>query len=168
MQLTYVALIVGSIISCATVWRLVFPKPKTVNSMKRMLLSDVIKLVQETKPRADKVNILQTNMCPGLIGILRMNFDESLELDVDLNVEYRPRKELDFLNTLNHSSKTWKSFTKESAIPRSKKKLKLKAMLESLEPREALLFLEAANRNLKLGISKTVLNKCFPNLFKDK
>lgn len=152
--------------SCVVVWKLAFPKPKKVEGMTRLLLFQVIELVKAAKGRQDKLDILFTNMCPGLAGILRMNFDESLELDVNLHVPFRKRKELDFLDTLNHSTQIWRSFTKQSAIPTSKKNLKLKAMLESLEPREAELFLEAAKKNIKLGISKHTLRRCFPDIFK--
>jgi hypothetical protein len=143
-----------------------FPKPRVIKHMKRKLLSEVIKTVQDAKRRADKVNILESNMCPALVGILRMNYDETLELDIDPEITYRPRRELDVIETLNHSSKMWKSFTKESIIPKTKKNLRLKSMLERLEPREAALFLDAANRRINLGISKMVIKKCFPHIFK--
>lgn len=149
-----------------TVRRKVYPKPKVIKGMKSLLISQVIKNVQEAKGRSDKVNILQSNMCPALVGILRMNFDDDLELDVDLNLQYRPRKEMDWVETLNSSTKTWRGFTKQSIVPQNKKNLRLKAMLESLEPREAALFMDAANKRLRLGMSKSVLSNCFPNLFK--
>lgn len=152
--------------SCVAIWRLLFPKPKKIDGMSRQLLFQVIDLVKAAKGRQAKLDIIFTNMCPGLAGLLRMNFDDSLELDVNLDIPFRKRKELDFLDTLNHSSQIWKSFTKQSAIPASKKNLKLKAMLESLEPREAELFLEAARKNIKLGISKRTIKVCLPQIFK--
>lgn len=152
--------------SCVVIWKLVFPKPKKVEGMTRPLLFQVIELVKAAKGRQAKLDIIFTNMCPGLAGILRMNFDDSLELDVNLDIPFRKRKELDYLDTLNRSTQIWKSFTKQSAIPASKKNLKLKAMLESLEPRESELFLAAARQSIKLGISKHTMRRCFPDIFK--
>lgn len=143
-----------------------FPKPRTIPDMKRHLLFEVIEQVKATKKRQEKIDILHTNMCPGLAGILRMNFDHTLELDINLDLQYRERRERDFLDTLNHSSQMWRSFTKQSSIPQSRKNIRLRAMLESLEPREARLFLDAAKQNIRLGISKATLKRCFPQIFK--
>jgi hypothetical protein len=149
------------------VYKTLFPRPRFEEDMKRKFVFEVIKLVQEAKRRSDKVSILHTNMGPGLAGILRLNFDATLELDVDLDMPYMARKEMDALDTLNHSSKVWSTFTKQSQIAQVRKNLRFKAMLESLEPREAELFIKAAKRELKLGLSKMTITKCLPQVFKN-
>lgn len=166
MQSAYFVLAVALIGFFKVSYRLLFPKPEYKEGMKRRFVFEVVKLVQEAKSRADKVNILHSNLGPGLAGILRMNFDAQLELDVDVDMPYRPRKEHDAIDTLDHSSKIWSTFTKHSRMDRTRKNLRFKSMLESLEPREAELFILAAKRQLKLGLSKVTLSKCLPEIFK--
>lgn len=148
----------------AVAWKFLHPRPGFNESMKKRYLSDAIKLVQEAKGRQEKLDILNTNMCSALIGILRMNFDKTLQLDVDLNVLYRPRKKYDSCESLNRASKRWSQFTTESKMPTFKKNIRLRAMLEKLEPGEAELFLIAARRELKLGISAQALQRSFPKV----
>lgn len=143
----------------------VFPKPRVVPGMKRHLVSQVIELVKAAQSRSEKLNIIQTNMSPALFGILRLNFDDELQLDVDLDVKYRPRALNDAIETLNHSTQIWKNFTKESPAVPSKKNLRFKSMLERLEPREAELFIQAAKKQLELGLTKNALKKNFPAIF---
>lgn len=167
--MAYLALSIGLLLSCIAASRVIFPKPKVVESLKRHFLSEVFDLVKETKSRSAKVNIIQTNMCPGLAGLLKMNFDDELELDIDtIDVFYVPRRSKDYLLTLNKSSKMWACFTKSWPSSKARKNLKLRAMLESLEPREAELFLLAANKKLNLGIPKIVLKTCFSKIFKPR
>lgn len=136
--------------------------------MKRRFVFEVIEDVQRTKIRQDKLNILHTNMCPALAGILRLNFDEEIQLDVDLDISYRPRKQLDEMESLNHSAKIWRTFTNQSSMAITRKNLRFKGMLESLEPREAEVFIQAAKRQLKLGLSKLTVSKCLPEVFGKK
>lgn len=167
MQSAYYSLAVALIVTVSISVRLLFPRPKYNEAMKRKFIFEVIKLVQDATSRSDKLDILHTNMCPGLTGILRLNFDQDLRLDVDLDVAYRPRREHDVLETLNHSAKIWHTFTKESQLPQVRKNLRFKSMLESLDPREAETFIQAAKKQIKIGLSKATLKHCLPQVFKN-
>jgi hypothetical protein len=134
--------------------------------MKKKLLSQVISNVHNAKTRQEKIDILHSNMSPALVDLLIINFDESIEMEVDLDMQYKARKPNDYVETISRSAKKWQSFTTKSNIPLSKKNLRLKWMLESLEPSEAELFLSAARKQIKLGISAKTLQKTFPTQFK--
>lgn len=154
------------IIALILSWNIQFPKPKVDEKMKRKLVSDVIKLIQNTKSRRQKVNIIKTNLGKGLVGILRLNYDKSLQLDVDLDLELDLGRNGTPIQSLNKASNIWASFLTTAPHPRSRKNIRFKIMLEGLEPCEALLFLEAAKRNIDLGISRFTLKRCFPQIFK--
>lgn len=158
-----ISIIIISLIFC---WRIQFPRPKVDEKMKRKLVSDVIKLIQSTKSRRDKVNIIKTNLGKGLVGILRLNYDKSLELDVDLDLDFDFGRNGSPIQSLNKSANIWASFLNNAPHPRSRKNIRFKTMIEGLDPSEALLFLEAANRKIDLGISRFTLRRCFPQIFK--
>ncbi len=160
--------ILVSLVALRLAWKLQYPKPRVKETMKRKLISEVIELVIKTKSRKEKVDIIKSNLCRGLVGILRLNFDADLKLDIDLEVKYRANRKNVWDETLNHSSKTWAVYLAAAPYQRSKKNLKFRSMLERLEPREAQLFLDAANRKLSLGISRHTLSRCFPEIFKTK
>lgn len=158
-----IVLVLLSLIVC---WRIQFPRPKVRPYMKRRLVSDVVKLIQETKSRKQKVDIIKTNLSQALVGILRLNFDSTLELDIDLDLPFDFGRNGTPIQSLSRSSVIWKSFLKTAPHPRSRKNIRLKVMIEGLEPVEAKLFLDAAARKLDLGISRFTLRRCFPEIFK--
>jgi hypothetical protein len=162
----YYSLPVALIVAARISLRLLFPRPKYNETMKRKYIFEVISLTQEAKSRGEKVDILHTNMSAGLAGILRLNFDPDLFLDVDLDAPYLKRKEHDELETLSHSSKLWHTFTKDSNVPEVRKNLRFKSMLERLEPREAATLIQAAKKQIKIGLSKATLKQCFPQILK--
>jgi hypothetical protein len=167
MQFAYVSLAAAALVVTGVAYRFLFPRPRYIEAMKRKFVHEVIQLVQSAKGRSEKINILHTNMGSGLAGILKMNFDQQFELDVDIDMTYRPRQERDTLDTLDHSSKVWVTFTNQSKMDLVRKNHRFRCMLESLEPREAQLFLQAAKKQIKLGVSKLTLTKCFPQIFKN-
>lgn len=160
--------VVFSILGARVVYRFVFPKPKVMSEMKRKLVSDVIKSAQDAPSKYLKVNILESNMSPALIGILRMNYDENFTLDVDLDIAYKPPKHKECMISMNRAARSWHLFTEDSHLSRAIKNRKFKTMLESLDPREAALFLQAARKEIDIGLTKLVMRRCFAKLLKSR
>jgi hypothetical protein len=140
-------------------------RKRKVTFMRRKLISDLVHEIKAETSRKKKLDIIASNMSPALIGILRLQYDMSVELDVDLNISYRKRKPRDFDVTMSRACKCWHMFTKQAPHSRVRKNGRLKAMLEALEPTEALVFIEAAQRGLGLGLSAAAIEKALPEFF---
>jgi len=151
-----------------SVYKRLYPKPGVNKAMRRKFMFEVVELIKEKSSRQDKLNAIQSNLCMALVGLLKLNYDSTIKLDVDLDISFRRRQERDYAETLNRSARLWNIFTIESAATRGKKNTRLAAMLERLEPREADLFLKAARKELDLGLSITQLRKAFPQFLRNR
>lgn len=160
------AYLFGICLAIHGVYVILFPNPNSnIIKLKRRLLSEAISDVKATKSRRQKIKILKSNMSPGLVAILRLNFDKKIILDVDLDIKYRERPVNDSIDSINRSSKTWNGLLITGNQTRRKKTLKFRDILEGLDPNEATLLLQAASRKLELGVTWFTLKRCFPKKF---
>lgn len=137
--------------------------------MKYRSVGEVIDKLKECKTKHDRVLTLQQNDSMALRGILKMNYDMSLNLSLPYGVP--PYKKSDkpdnFADaTLLTSAKSWYVFSKELSpnLQQAKREFLFIQLLEALDNKEAQILLDAKDRKLKLGLTKKVLNDAFPGI----
>jgi len=131
-----------------------------------LTIPEVLDKLKLAKTKSDRVLILQQNDSQALRGILRMNYDKSLNLSLPPGVP--PYKKSDRPvgfgdTTLLASAKSWYVFVKEASpnLAQSKREYLFITLLEQLDPKESEILLLAKDRKLDLGLSKKVINDAF-------
>lgn len=133
--------------------------------MKPRYVHQIIKLIEDAKSKREKLDLIKVHANPGLINLLRLNFDHAISFDIDLDAPFKPLSENSDALTLARSSRLWWALRKESRLTQQAKQRKLIAMLERLESNDARLFLQAAKHELRLGLTAKTLKKAFPEYF---
>lgn len=133
--------------------------------MKPRYTYQILELIESAKGRSEKLKLIKLYANPGLINILRLNFDTSISFDINLDVEFRPLpKRFDELSVAQ-SSRLWWGLRKESRLTQQAKQRKLISMLERMEPNDAKAFIQAAKHKLNVGLTAKTLQKAFPEYF---
>lgn len=141
--------------------------------MASLSVSEIVKLLQNAGSKSDRVEILKTNDCSALRGILRMNYDAELKMDLpEGEPPYKKNSRPDGFGetTLKASSRGWYVFSKQCApnLKQSRREAIFISLLESLSEQEAQIFLQAKDRKLDLGLTKKVIDEAFPGLIKSE
>ncbi len=140
-------------------------------TMAKPLISEVLVTANKLKTKDDRVKYLQEQDCTALRDILRINFDDTIELSLPpgeppfkkLNPEKQKAKELrfeypKFANFVKEVSPNLNQFKRETIFI---------DLLESIHPDDAQLFLSAKDKNIKLKyVTKAMVKTAFPNLIK--
>lgn len=139
--------------------------------MSNLSVAEVVDRLKSAKSKTERVQILKENDSNALRGILRMNFDKTLTLDLPKGEP--PFKKLEVppgfgKTTLKASSTGWYVFVKELSpdLRQSKRESIFISLLESLEPKEASILVQAKDRKLDLGLTQKVIDEAFPGLIK--
>lgn len=137
-----------------------------------LTIAEVFKKINEARFNGDRVFILRQNDSMALKGLLKMNYDQSLVLDLPPGAP--PHKKKKVPNgfgdtTLLTSAKTWYVFSRKLSpnLPQTKREFLFITLLESLDPQEAEILLQAKDRKLKLNLTAKVINEAFPDLIKN-
>lgn len=133
--------------------------------MQRTLISDIL---EDLAPHdtEDKITILQTNNSEPLRNLLRAALDPSIQFDVDVP-PYRKNKEVDGYasNNLMSESRRLYVFSKTANGTRKRKTEILGQILESIDPKDAILLAAIIRKDLSAyGVTIDVVNAAWPGL----
>lgn len=139
--------------------------------MARQLVSEVLEKASKIVKKSDRIAYLQANKSPGLLDILRINYDDTI---VSMLPEGAPAYQQDDApkgyeySILNKEYKKFKYFFK-GPVALAMKPLKRESMflklLETLNKEEAELLVAAKDKSLAIkGITKILIRDAFPNL----
>ena len=139
--------------------------------MSSLSVGEVVEKLQNAKNNNERVEILKNNDSQALRGILRMNYDKSLVLDLPVGsppykVNQNPVGFGD--TTLKASAKGWYVFSEKLSpkLKQSKRESIFINLLEMLDSRESQILIDAKDRKLNLGLTKKVIEDAYPNLIK--
>lgn len=141
--------------------------------MSDLSIAELCEKLKVAKTKTDRIDILRQNDTQALRGILRMNYDASLVLALPEGAP--PYKKLNVPvgfgeTTLKATARGWYVFAKEGApqLSQSKRESLFISLLESLDPKEAEILINAKDRKLDLGLTKKVIDEVFPGLIKSE
>jgi hypothetical protein len=141
--------------------------------MKNITIADLIDGLKKAKSKTERANLLKSNDCAALRGLLRMNFDTTLELSLPQGEP--PYKKLSCPpgfgeTTLKASAKGWYVFLKGTSptLKQSKREQLFIQLLEQLDPTEAQILLDAKDRKLQMGVTRKLIDEVFPGLIKSE
>lgn len=141
-----------------------------------LLVPEILDLVEKTKTKADKVQVLKQNETPGLRGILRLNFDTNVNFDLpegeppfrkdkDRPIGYQPA------NLITEVKRFYIWVDPKQNISRLRKEQLFVEMCEGLHYTEAEVLCLAKDRKLKeryKGLSDDLVREAFPGLIPPK
>ncbi len=100
----------------------------------------------------DKAKVLLDNDSLGLRTLMRLNFDSTIKLNINEEIEYEEAEEAK--TTLHKVTMGYASLT-DLRASKDRNSNQFKDILESLDPREAKILNAAKNKNLKMrGLSR--------------
>ena len=100
----------------------------------------------------DKAKVLLDNDSLGLRTLMRLNFDPTIKLNINEEIEYEEAEEAK--TTLHKVTMGYASLT-DLRASKDRNSNQFKAILESLDPREAKILFAAMNKDLRMrGLSK--------------
>lgn len=139
--------------------------------MSSLSIGEVVDKLKTAKNSNERIDILKNNDSHALRGILRMNYDKSLVLDLPEGIpphKVNPNPVGFGDTTLKASAKGWYVFSKQLCpnIKQSKRESIFINLLEMLDSRESKILIDAKDRKLDLGLSKRIIEDVFPNLIK--
>lgn len=134
-------------------------------------IPEVFEQINNVRFNGDRVFILRQNDSMALRGLLRMNYDKSLIIDLPAGIPPYNKKKVPVGfgdTTLITSAKTWYVFSKAASpnLAQAKREFLFITLLEALDPKEAEILLLAKDRKLKLNLTTKVINDAFPGLIK--
>ena len=139
--------------------------------MARKLVSEVLEKATKIVKKSDRIAFLQANKSPGLLDLLRINFDDSI---ISLLPKGAPSYQQDDApkgyeySILNKEYKKFKYFFKGpvgNAIKPLKRESLFLQLLETLNKDEAELLIAAKDKEMQVkGITKKMVRETFPNL----
>lgn len=136
------------------------------------LISEVLQSANKLGSKDERVNYLKEQDCTALRDILRINFDDTIELSLPPGAPPfkkfddstgRTAKELrfeypKFANFVQAATPKLNQFKRETIFI---------DLLESIHPDDAQLFCNAKDKNIKLKyVTKAMIKTAFPNLIK--
>ena len=100
----------------------------------------------------DKAKVLLDNDSLGLRTLMRLNFDPTIKLNINEEIEYEEAEEAK--TTLHKVTMGYARLT-DLRASKDRNSNQFKAILESLDPREAKILFAAMNKDLRMrGLSK--------------
>ena len=100
----------------------------------------------------DKAKVLLDNDSLGLRTLMRLNFDSTIKLNINEEIEYEEAEEAK--TTLHKVTMGYASLT-DLRASKDRNSNQFKDILESLDPREAKILFAAKDKNLRMrGLSK--------------
>lgn len=138
----------------------------------RNSIAEVFDELKKARFNGDRIFILRKNDSLALRGLIKMNYDKSLKLSLPEGVPPYKKKVVPVGfgdTTLLTSAKSWYVFSRESSpnLPQSKREFLFISLLESLDPKEAEILLQAKDRKLQLNLTAKVIGEVFPGLVKE-
>lgn len=141
-----------------------------------LLVPEILDLVEKTKSKADKVQVLKQNETPGVRGILRLNFDTNVKFDLpegeppfrkykDRPIGYQPA------NLITEVKRFYIWVDPKQNISRLRKEQLFVEMCEGLHYTEAEVLCLAKDRKLKeryKGLNEDLVREAFPGLIPPK
>jgi DNA-directed RNA polymerase sigma subunit (sigma70/sigma32) len=117
-------------------------------------------LGRANKPE-EKAKALLDNDSVGLRTLMRLNFDPTIKLNVNDEIEYEEAEEAK--TTLHKETRNYASLTDERTS-KDRNSNQFKDILESLDPREARILNAAKNKELKMrGLSRKLAVEVWGN-----
>ena len=137
-----------------------------------LLFPEILDIFEKAKTRADKVLVLKKHEVPALRGVLRINFDKNIKMDLP---EGEPpfRKELDRpagyqeTNLVREYRRFYIWLDPKQNLPRIRKEKLFIEMLEGLHHSEAQLLCMAKDRQLQTkwkSLKEDIVREAYPNL----
>lgn len=141
-----------------------------------LLVPEILDLVEKTKSKADKVQVLKQNETPGVRGILRLNFDTNVKFDLpegeppykkdkDRPIGYQPA------NLITEVKRFYIWVDPKQNISRLRKEQLFVEMCEGLHYTEAEVLCLAKDRKLKeryKSLNEDLVREAFPGLIPPK
>jgi hypothetical protein len=141
-----------------------------------LLVPEILDLVEKTKNKADKVQVLRQNETPGVRGILRLNFDTNVKFDLpegeppykkdkDRPIGYQPA------NLITEVKRFYIWVDPKQNISRLRKEQLFVEMCEGLHYTEAEVLCLAKDRKLKeryKSLNEDLVREAFPGLIPPK
>jgi len=141
-----------------------------------LLVPEILDLVEKTKSKADKVQVLRQNETPGVRGILRLNFDTNVKFDLpegeppykkdkDRPIGYQPA------NLITEVKRFYIWVDPKQNISRLRKEQLFVEMCEGLHYTEAEVLCLAKDRKLKeryKSLNEDLVREAFPGLIPPK
>ncbi len=105
----------------------------------------------------DKAKVLLDNDSLGLRTLMRLNFDSTIKLNINEEIEYEEAEEAK--TTLHKVTMGYASLT-DLRASKDRNSNQFKDILESLDPREAKILFAAKDKNLRMrGLSKKLASE---------
>lgn len=137
--------------------------------MSSLSIAELVEKLENAKNKNERIELLKNNDNLAIRGILRMNFDSSLVLDLPegippFKVNPAPVGMAD--TTLKASAKGWYVFSKKLSpnLKQVRREQMFINLLERLDSKESKILLDAKDRKLDLGLTKKIINEVFPGL----
>jgi len=137
--------------------------------MTSLSIFELVEKLEHAKNKTERIELLKHNDSLAIRGLLRMNFDSTLVLDLPegippFKVNSAPVGMGD--TTLKASAKGWYVFTKKlsPSLKQSRREQMFINLLERLDSKESKILLDAKDRKLDLGLTKKIINEVFPGL----
>jgi len=140
--------------------------------MRRKLISEVFEEAAKLNTKQAKIAYLQKHNSAPLRDIIRINFDDDI---VSLLPKGAPPYKKDDMpdghnySTLYHKFRQFKYFFKgaKTNMNQVKRESIFVGLIETIHPKDAQLFIDAKDKNLKYkGITKKLVTDAFPNLIR--
>ena len=132
---------------------------------------EVIRAVQETKSKKEKVEILKTNNFTAVADYLRGTYDNTIQWNLPGGEPpYQPSEEHNAASNFMRKNVDLRHFVKGGTgdrLPAYKREGLFIGLLEAIHPEDAKLVIEMINKKKVAGITKATINEAFPNLIRD-
>ncbi len=116
-----------------------------------MEIWEILEQVGNESSRTGKAKILMDNDSVALRSIMRINFDPDLILYVDNNLDWTPApNSAEWYTTLKNETKQLVPLVKKGGMPKDRANYKFISILESMDPKDANVLLDAKNKKLKV------------------
>lgn len=116
-----------------------------------MEIWEILEQVGNESSRTGKAKILMDNDSVALRSIMRINFDPDLILYVDNNLDWTPApNSAEWYTTLKNETKQLVPLVKKGSMPKDRANYKFISILESMDPKDANVLLDAKNKKLKV------------------
>jgi hypothetical protein len=129
----------------------------------KLLVSEILEKVGQTKTEQEKINILRVNYSPALEDVLKWAYDPNITLFCNTIPPYTPDQSPDGLamTTLYSEHKRLYLFLEQTKVDAARKTILLIQMLEALSDKEAKILEGIILKNIP-GVSKDIAIKAYP------
>ena len=135
------------------------------------LTHEVLELIAKKKTKAEKVELLKQYETPALRDYIRGSMDNTIKwLVPDGNPPYTPCDPHNCPSSLNKQTRNLAYIVKGGPgekMPAVKRENILIAMLETIDPNDALLVISMLNKKQPKGLTKAIIHEAYPGLLSD-